>query len=60
MINYEYQSDMQKFIHEVLADENSETIYYAPNNITCTYTIMNMFVNKVKKHPIIFRMLFKV
>lgn len=56
----EFEKDMMEFILYVLADENSAELYYLQNNITSAYYVMELFRKKVEKHPILFRLLFKV
>lgn len=55
-----FESDMMEFILHTLADENTEALYTLPNNITSTYYVMELFKEKVKKHPFIFKTLFKI
>lgn len=59
-IKNEPVQDMMNFILEILVDENSDVIYYSPNNITATYVAMERFKEKVKRHKFIFDWFFKV
>lgn len=58
--NRSFEEDMMNFILYTLADENAEALYTLPNNITSTYYVMELFREKIKRHPFIFKMLYKV
>lgn len=55
-----FERDMMEFILHTLADENADALYTLPNNITSTYYVMELFKEKAKKHPFIFKMFFKI
>lgn len=55
-----FEQDMMEFILNELVDNSSDVVYFGVNNISITYSTMEAFKAKIKKHPFIFRLFFKI
>lgn len=56
----EFEKDCLNFILYTLCEKDAAALYECPNNITAAYDAMELFKDKIRKHPILFKLFFRI
>lgn len=60
MSDTKFEQDAMNFILYTLCEKDAGALYEDINNITAAYHAMSLFRANIQKHPILFKLFFKI